>query len=146
MSAPLVTRLKADLAAARKRKDKERVLVLGTLLSEVRNREIDQGADLSDDDVLQTVSRAIKQRREAADQMREGGRDELAAREEAQAAILQAYLPEPFTEDEVRVMIREIVADGGDQMGAVMGRLMPRLRGRFDGREANRLVREELGG
>lgn len=146
MSAPLVTRLKADLAAARKRKDKERVLVLGTLLSEVRNREIDQGADLSDDDVLQTVSRAIKQRREAADQMREGGRDELAAREEAQAAILQAYLPEPFTEDEVRVMIREIVADGADQMGAVMGRLMPRLRGRFDGREANRLVREELGG
>lgn len=142
----LKARLQGDLAAARKEKDKERVLVLGTLLSDLRNREIDQGGQLSDDAVLQAVSRAIKQRREAAEQMRAGDREELALREEAQAEILREYLPRPYSEAEVRAVIREIIDDGADQMGAVMGRLMPRIQGRFDGREANRLVREELGG
>lgn len=146
MPALLKSRLQGDLAAARKQKDKERVLVLGTLLSDLRNREIDQGGELSDEAVLQAVSKAIKQRREAAEQMRTGGREELARREELQAEILQQYLPQPYSEDEVRAMVREIVASGADQMGAVMGRLMPRIQGRFDGREANRLVREELGG
>lgn len=144
MSSTLKARLQADLNQARKARDRSRTLVLSTTLSEIRNREIEMGGEASDDDVLQVVGRAIKQRRDAAEQMTAGGRPELAEREEAEAELLQTYLPEQLEEEEVRAMVREIVAGGATQMGAVMGQLMPRLRGRFDGKEANRLVREEL--
>jgi len=144
VSQELKTRIQEDLNAARKGRDKLRVLVLSTLRSEIRNQEIDGGEEIDDDGVIGVVSRAIKQRRDAADQMRSAGRTELAEQEEAQAGVLQEYLPEALSEEEVRAMIREVVADGAEQMGAVMGRLMPRIRGRFDGKEANRLVREEL--
>lgn len=146
MSSPLKRRLQADLDAARRARDKARTLVLSTTLSEVRNREIDTGSEADDDDVTTVVSKAIKQRRDAAEQMRAGGREDLATKEESEAEVLADYLPEGLSDDEVRAMIREIVADGADAMGAVMGRLMPRIRGRFDGKEANRLVREELAG
>lgn len=145
MSSELKQRLQTDLNAARKDRDKDRTLVLSTALSEVRNKEIDSGGELDDDGVIQVISKAIKQRKDAAEQMRDAGRGELAANEEAQAEILQAYLPEQLTEDEVRAMVREAVAEGADQMGPLMGRLMPEIRGRFDGKEANRIVREELG-
>ncbi len=90
------------------------------------------------------VAKAIKQRRDAAEQMRAGGREELAEGEEAEVEILGDYLPPPLSEDAVRGMIRDAIADGADDMGALMGRIMPALKGRFDGKEANRLVREEL--
>lgn len=145
MALTLKARIQADLAQARREQDRARVLVLGTILSDLRNREIDHGSELPEDEVLATLDRAIKQRREAAQQMREGGRPELAEREEQQIEVLKVYLPQPLSEDEVRQLIRQLIADGSDQMGALMGQLMPRLKGRFDGREANRLVREELG-
>ena len=146
MSSPLKDRLQADLNDARRARDKVRTLVLSTTLSELRNREIELGRDAKDDEVIQVVSRAIKQRRDAAEQMRDGGREDLASKEESEVEVLAGYLPEGLSADEVREMIREIVADGADGIGPVMGRLMPRLRGRFDGKEANRLVREELAG
>jgi uncharacterized protein YqeY len=142
----LKTRLSTDLTEARKARDKFRTMCLSTTLSEVRNREIDTGVEASDEDVRAVLTKAIKQRRDAAEQMRAGGREELAAKEEAEAGILQVYLPEPLSADEVRGMIEEIVAGGAPHMGAVMGQLMPRIRGRFDGKEANALVREVMGG
>lgn len=145
MSSELKARIQADLNEARKQRDKERTLVLSTLLSELKNREMDGSGDMDEAAAIQVVTRAIKQRKDAAEQMRAGGREELAAVEEAQAAVLQGYLPEGLSEDEVRAMIREIVAGGATVMGAVMGKLMPAIRGRFDGKEANRLVKEELG-
>ena len=144
MAEPLKTRLQSDLNRARKDRDRARTLVLSTTLSELKNREIANGKDASDDDVIAVLSRAIKQRREASEQMRSGGREELAAKEEAEAGILQEYLPEPMTEEEVRALVREAIVGGAEQMGAVMGRLMPLIKGRFDGKEANRIVREEL--
>jgi uncharacterized protein YqeY len=99
---------------------------------------------MADEDAVQVLAKAIKQRKDASDQMRAAGRDELAAVEDAQAAVLQGYLPAGLSEDEVRATVREIVAGGATSMGAVMGKLMPRIRGRFDGKEANRLVKEEL--
>ncbi|MBW3534296.1 MAG: GatB/YqeY domain-containing protein [Gemmatimonadetes bacterium] len=145
MSSELKSRLQADLNRARKERDRQRTLILGTTISEIRNREIDQGREAGDEDVLDVLTRAVKQRREAADQMRSGGREELAAKEESEAVVLQEYMPEPLAEDEVRALVREAIADGATDMGAVMGRVMPRLKGRFDGKEANRIVREELG-
>jgi uncharacterized protein YqeY len=144
MSSDLQGRIQADLNAARRQRDKERTLVLSTILADLRNKEIETGGALDDAGVVQVLSRAIKQRKDAAEQMRGGGREELAVREEAQADILQAYLPAPISEDEVRDIVREILRGGAEQMGQVMGELMPRIRGRFDGKEANRIVREVM--
>ena len=144
MPSDLKARIQADLNASRKQRDKERTLVLSTILADLRNKEIETGGALDDAGVVQVLSKAVKQRGDAAQQMRAGGRDELAVREEMQADILQAYLPAAMTEGDVRDMVREILAGGAAQMGQVMGELMPRIRGRFDGKEANRIVREEM--
>ena len=144
MSSELKSRIQADLNESRKQRDKPRTLVLSTVFSEIRNKEIDSRQDVDDDGVIQVLSKGIKQRKDAADQMRAAGREELAVIEEQQSAVLQAYLPEGLSEDEVRDMIRAAIAGGANQMGPLMGRIMPQIRGRFDGQEANRLVREEL--
>lgn len=144
MAETLKERIRSDLNEARRSKDKLRTTVLSTVLSEIRNKEIEEGRDATDQDVIGVVAKAIKQRHEAAGQMRDAGRSELADKEEREAELLDAYTPESMTEDEVRAMVREAIAAGADDMGAVMGQLMPRIKGRFDGREANRVVREEL--
>ncbi len=145
MSSPLKIRLQADLNEARKARDKLRTLVLSMTLSELRNLEIEMGKEAADPDTVTVLVKAAKRRKEAAEQMRSGERDDLADKEEAEAAILAGYLPEGLSEEEVRSMVREILAEGVGEMGPVMGRLMPSLKGRFDGKEANRIVREELG-
>ncbi len=146
MSDHLKDRLRSDLIDARKSRDKLRTVLLSTVLSDVRNREIDTGSDLDSEGVQEVVSRAIKQRRDAEEQMEAGGRTDLAQKEAAEAEILKVYLPPPMTEEEVRALVRQAVQDGADAMGPLMGRVMPQIRGRFDGKEANRIVREELGG
>ncbi len=145
MSETLKERLRADLNSARRARDRERTTLLTSTLSEVRNREIEAGSDATDADVVAVVGKAIKQRRESAEQMRAGGRPELAEKEEREAELLSGYLPEQLSEDEVRAMVRDAIAGGAGDIGSVMGRLMPRIKGRFDGREANRVAREELG-
>ncbi len=146
MSDHLKDRLRSDLIDARKSRDKLRTVLLSTVLSDVRNREIDTGSDLDSEGVQEVVSRAIKQRRDAEEQMEAGGRSDLAEKEAAEAEILQVYLPPPMAEEDVRALVRQAVQDGADAMGPLMGRIMPQIRGRFDGKEANRIVREELGG
>ncbi len=146
MSSDLKVRLQADLNQARKERDKQRILVLSTVLSDIRNKEIDQGIEADDEAVVQVISKGIKQRKDASEQMRAAGRAELAEIEDAQAEVMSAYLPEGLSEEEVRTLVREAIAAGADQMGPLMGRIMPQIRGRFDGKEANRIVREELGG
>jgi uncharacterized protein len=141
----LADRLRADLNAARRQRDKLRTLVLSMTISEIRNREIELGREAADTDVVEVVSRAMKRRREAAEQIRAAGREELAGKEEAEAVILAAYMPAQLAEAEARAIVREAIAAGAANVGAVMAAVMPRLKGRFDGRETNRIVREELG-
>jgi uncharacterized protein YqeY len=145
MSSDLKARLRADLVSARKGRDKLRTLVLSTTLADLRNREIELGRKADDDVVMAVVGTAIKRRKDAASQMADAGRAELADRELAEAEILATYMPAGLSEADVRVIIRDVIAGGADQFGPVMGAVMPRIRGRFDGKEANRLVREELG-
>jgi len=144
LSSPLKSQLQNDLNQARKGREKLRTLVLSTTLSELRNLEIDQGKDADDKEVLSVIAKAVKRRKESASLMRDGGREELAQKEESEAEMLAGYLPESLSEDEVRKIVQEIVAGGPKEMGPVMGQLMPRLKGRFDGKEANRIVREVL--
>lgn len=129
---------------ARRAGDRFARTVLSTTLSEVRNREIETGEEADDDEVRKVIAKAVKQREEAAGQMREGGRPELAEKEEKEAELLSGYLPPALGGEEVRAMVREIIEGGADQIGPVMGQLMPKIRGRFEGEEANRIVREEL--
>lgn len=139
------SRLQADLTAARKAREKLRSLVLSTTLADLRYREIELGRQATDDEVAAVLSSAIKKRKDAAEQMRSGGRQDLADRETSEAEMLAAYLPEGLSEEEVRSIIQEVIEGGTDQFGPVMGQVMARIRGRFDGKEANRLVREALG-
>ncbi|MDX1567013.1 MAG: GatB/YqeY domain-containing protein [Longimicrobiales bacterium] len=144
MSDTLKQELQEDLNEARRAGDRFARDVLSTTLSEIRNREIEMGEEADDEEVRAVIAKAVKQREEAARQMRDGGRPELADKEMKEAELLSEYLPPPLEEDEVRAMVREIIEGGADQIGPVMGQLMPKIRGRFEGQEANRIVREEL--
>jgi uncharacterized protein YqeY len=142
----LIEQLRADLTTARKDRDKLRTTTLSTFLSEVKNREIELGRGIADDDVRGLLTTAIKRRREAAEQMRAGSRAELAEKEEHEGAMLQAYLPAALGEDEVRALVRDAISAGAADVGGVMKAVMPHTKGRFDGKELNRLVREALAG
>ncbi len=145
MAETLKDRIRHDLNEARKARDREHTELLTMTLSEVRNREIDVGHELSDEEVVGVLTTAIKRRREAAEQMHAGHRDELAQKEEREAVALQTYMPAGLSEAEVRAMVREAIAGGANNLGLVMKAISPRLKGRFEGKEANRIVREELG-
>lgn len=144
MPSDLKREIKDDLDDARRAGERLKRDVLSMVLSDIRNHEIDLGEDADDDEVRKVLSKAVKQREEAAEQMRDGGRPELAEKEEKEAEILSAYLPPPLEEEDVREMVRQVIDEGADSIGPIMGRIMPRIRGRFDGGEANRIVREEL--
>ncbi|HSL69714.1 MAG TPA: GatB/YqeY domain-containing protein [Longimicrobiales bacterium] len=137
-------RLREDLNEARRARDKLHTQLLTTILADLRYREIELGRDANDADVIEVVNRGIKRRREAAEQMRSGNRTDLANKEETEAGLLAVYLPKQLAESEVRNYVRAAIADGATSMGAVMGKIMPRIKGVFDGKEANRIVREEL--
>jgi uncharacterized protein YqeY len=141
----LVERLRADLNSARRERDKLRTGVLTITLSEIKNRQIEMGREPTDEDVTEVVGRAIKKRREAAEQIRAVGRADLADREEQEAGMLLQYMPAQLSEAEVRQLVKDAIAGGAGNIGAVMGAIMPRVKGKFDGRETNRIVREELG-
>ena len=142
---PLQDRLAAELTAARKAQDKPLTLVLGTILSDTKNREIALDRTLTDDDVIEVLRKGVKKRRESVEAYETGGRAELAAQEAAEVVALERYLPALASEDDVRDAVRAAVAGGASGIGPVMGAVMPRFKGRADGGMINRVVREELG-
>jgi uncharacterized protein YqeY len=144
MSNTLEARLQQALNDARKARDKDRVTLLGMTLSELANRRIALGRTPTEGEAEAVLSTARKRRLEAAEQMRAGGREELALKEEAEARMLESFLPEGLSEEEVRALVREAIDGGVTEIGPLMGILMPRIRGRFDGKEANRIAREVL--
>ena len=138
--------IRDELNAARKERDKLRTVLYTSTLSEIKYKEVELGREANDADVIDVINKALKRRREAAEQMRAGNRVDLAEKEEQEAVLLSKYLPAQLSEDEVRDYVREAIAAGADNMGAVMGRIMPKIKGAFDGKEANRIVKEELEG
>jgi uncharacterized protein YqeY len=136
--------IREELNAARKQRDKLRTVLYTSTLSEIKYKEVELGREATDADVLDVINKAIKRRREASEQMRAGHRLDLAQKEDEEAALLSKYLPAQLSEAEVRGLVREAIAGGASNMGAVMGKIMPRLKGAFDGKEANRIVKEEL--
>lgn len=144
----LIEQIQEDLKRSMKAKDGNRVSVLRFLMSSIRNREIEKRNPLDDDEVLAEITSSAKRRRESIEAFKEGGRADLVAKEEAELAVLQEYLPEQLSPDEIRGMVQEVIeavgASTAGDIGKVMKELMPRLRGKADGKLVNEIVRETL--
>lgn len=138
--------LESDLITARKARDKPRTLLLGTILSDAKNRRIELRRDLTDDDVMEVIRKGIKRRRESAEAYTGAGRAELAEREAEEASILEGYLPAQADPEEIRGAVRAAIADGATQIGAVMGKVLPQFKGRAEGGVVSAIAREELAG
>ena len=142
----LQARLQSELTTARKAQDKAATLLLGTTLSEVKNRAIELKRDLTDDDVIEVIRRGIKKRRESVEMFEKGGRQELADKERAEVGMLERYLPAQVDPEEIRAAVRAAIAAGANNVGVVMGKVMPQFKGRAEGSAINAIAREELGG
>ena len=140
----LMHRLQSDLNASRKAGDKDRTLLLGTILADAKNREIELKRDLADDDVVDVIRKGVKRRRESIEMYDKGGRPELAAREKAEAEALESYLPAGASEEELRAAVQAAIAGGAKNIGAVMGKVMAQFKGRAEGGTINAIAREEL--
>jgi len=141
-------RLQDDMTAAMRSGDALRRDVLRMVLSSIYNIEKAKHVTLTEDEVLGVVTKEVKTRRESVDAFRKGAREDLAAKEEAEIAILNDYLPQQLTDDELRTLVDQAVAEtgatGARDLGKVMGVLSPRIRGRADGRTASGLVAQAL--
>ena len=141
-------RLQDDTTAAMRSGDALRRDVLRMAQNSMYNIEKARKVTLSEDEVLGVLTREVKTRRESVEAFRAGGREDLATKEEAEIAILQDYLPQPLTEDELRTLVDEGVsatgASNARDLGKVMGWLSPRTRGRADGKVLSGLVAQAL--
>jgi uncharacterized protein YqeY len=140
--------LDADLKEAQKAKDTIRVNVIRMLKTTIKNREVEKIGDLNEQELLQAVNSQIKTRMEAIEGFKKGGRDEMVRKEEAEMAILKAYLPEQLSREELAALIDKAVVEteaaGPRDMGKVMKALMPDVTGKADGKLVSELVKEKL--
>ena len=141
---PLQARLQSDLNAARKAQDKPLTLLLGTILSDVKNRRIELRREPTDEDVVDVLRKGVKRRRESIEMYDKGGRTELADKERLEVKRLEAYLPASVGDEEIRSAVRAAIEGGAGQMGAIMAAVMPKLKGRAEGSRINLIAREEL--
>ena len=140
----LASTLRAALNAARKAQNKERTLVLGTIIANLKNREIELRRPATDDEVTDVLRKGIKIRREAVEQYTAAARPELANVETAQIKVLEEFLPAAADPAEIRAAIRSAIAGGAGDIGKVMSQVMPQYKGRADGKLINQIAREEL--
>jgi uncharacterized protein YqeY len=140
----LLARLQQDLNAARKSGDKAAVIVIGTTIADVKNREIELKRDATDDDVIEVLRKAIKRRREAIELYLTAKRDDLVDKERTELATLEGYLPAQVDAEEIRTAVRAAIDAGARNIGAVMGRVVPQFKGRAEGSTINAIAREEL--
>ncbi len=136
MADTLRDQLTADMKDAMRAKDKERLGTVRLILAAIKQREVDERIELDDTQVLAVLDKMVKQRRDSIKQYRDAGREELAAVEESEIAVIQAYLPAALSDEEIDTLIDEAVAasgaEGMQDMGKVMGQLKPKLQGRAD--------------
>jgi uncharacterized protein len=136
--------LRAAMNAARRAQDKDRTLVLGTILSNLKNRELEIRRSLTDDDVIEVLRKGIKTRRESVEQYAAANRPALAEVERSQIKVLEEFLPPAVDPEEIRTAVRAVIATGAKDLGKVMGQVLPAFKGRADGKVINQIVREEL--
>jgi len=138
-----------DMKSAMKSGDKRKLGVIRLLMAAIKQREVDERIELDDEQVLAVLDKMVKQRRDSITQFEQAGRDELAEQEKFEIGILQEYLPEALSEDEISSLIKQAIADAGAEsmrdMGKVMGQLKPKLQGRADMGAVSAMVKQLLG-
>jgi uncharacterized protein YqeY len=144
----VLTRLEDELKAARLARDAQRRDALSLLVSAVRSAEKELQRALTDDESLQVLQRERKKRLESVEAFRTGGREEQAESEERELEILEEFMPEPLSEDEIEEIVDDVIAEVGAtsmaDLGRVMADVMPQIAGRADGSQVSQIVREKL--
>ena len=145
----LVEKLQSDLKDAMKSGDTLGRETLRMALADVKNKRIELGRDLEDEDVLAVLTKAVKSRTDSAEQYADAGRKDLEDRERAEIVVLERYLPEQLSEDETRELVAGIISDLGltqkSELGQVMKAVMAEHRGKVDGKAVQRIAAELLG-
>jgi uncharacterized protein YqeY len=145
----LQDRIESAMRDAMRARDERRTSTLRMAMAAAHNRQIELGRPLTDEDTVDVLSRQVKQRRESIEQFRAGGRETMAAAEEAEAAILAEFMPEQLSAEDLEGIVRDAIAETGASspadMGQVMGRVVPQTRGRADGKLLSEIVRRQLG-
>lgn len=144
----LVTTVKAEMKAAMKARDKERLATIRLIQAEFKRVEVDERIDIDDARALSILDKMVKQRRDSSTQYRDAGREELAVKEDAEIAVIQEFLPEQLSTGDIEALIDEalagIDATGMAAMGPLMGAIKPKLQGRADMGEVSKLVKAKL--
>lgn len=144
----LKQRIQDDMKAAMKGGDKPRLGVIRLLMAAIKQREVDERIELDDTQILVVLDKMVKQRRDSINQYEQAGRSELAEQEAFEITILQEYLPEALSEEEISTMIREAIQTTGAEsirdMGKVMGQLKAKMQGRADMGAVSALIKQQL--
>ena len=149
MSSKLLDDLLADIKAAMKERDNDRLVALRTLHAQIKDATTNAGRETTDTDVATVLAKAIKQRQDSIDQFKQGGREDLAAKEQKEIDIFKKYQPAQLSQAEIEALVKEAIAATGaagkKDMGKVMQALMPQVKGRADGKLVNQVVQSLLG-
>ena len=144
----LIERLKEEQKIAMKAKDKPRLGTIRLALSAIKQREVDEQITLNDDDIVAILTKMVKQRRDSVAQYESASRQDLADVEKAEITVLEEFMPQPLTEQEVTTLIEKAIAETNaasmQDMGQVMGILKPQIQGRADMGKVSGLVRSKL--
>jgi uncharacterized protein YqeY len=143
-------RITTDLTAAMKAKDAARLSTLRMVKASVMNREIEKGGELTDEEMTKALQSLVKQRRDSVEQYEKAGREELAAKERAEIVVIEEYLPQAASREEIEEIVSSVIAETGassmKEMGAVMKAAQARLAGKSaDGRTVSEIVKSKLG-
>jgi len=148
---PLIEQIQKDITAAMKAREEQRLSTLRMVKAALKNREIDKMAALDDKEAQQVLSTLIKQRKESVEQFTKGGRQEMADKESAEIALIEAYMPKAAGEDEITASVKIVIAEMGSptikEMGTVMKNVMARFAAtgmRVDGKLVSEAVKREL--
>jgi uncharacterized protein YqeY len=149
-SESLAQTIKAAMKTAMKARDKERLSTIRLIMAEFKRIEVDERIEVDDARALAVLDKMVKQRRDSAGQYRNAGREELAAKENAEIVVIQEFLPAQLSEDELLAMVDAAIAasdaTGMAAMGAVMGQLKPQLQGKADIGAVSQMVKQRLAG
>lgn len=144
----ILDQLNADMKTAMKAKDRESLTTIRMIKASIQNEEISKGSDLDAEEELVILSREKKQRLESLEEFKKAGRSDLVEKLETEIKIVDKYLPEQLSDDEVRLIVQEVIDEVGAEsmkdMGTVMSSVMPKVQGRADGGKINGFVRELL--
>ncbi|HEY5702930.1 MAG TPA: GatB/YqeY domain-containing protein [Gammaproteobacteria bacterium] len=148
MSSGIKQRISDDVKNAMRSKDKERLATLRMITAAIKQKEVDERADLDDGQVLAVLDKMAKQHRDSIEQYQKAGRDDLVAKETSELEVVTSYLPEQLSEEEIRQIIKETIEATGassmQDMGKLMGQLKPRLQGRADMGKVSGLIKQAL--